>query len=258
MASARFAGRSAFVTGGASGIGAETARRLAQEGARVALADRDGARGRTIAAEIGAAALFVELDVADEAQWRAAIDAAERACGVLSVIVNCAGVSKPATIEQADLSHWRETLSINLDGAFLGCKFGVEALKKAGGGAIVNVASMLGARGGAMFPAYAASKWGMRGLTHSVALHCAEQGLNIRANCVLPGAIETPMLESYVARGVSAGAPRDAVLAQFAAAHAMKRVGRADEVAAAILFLASDDASFITGADLPVEGGALA
>lgn len=254
----RFAGKAAFITGGASGIGAETARRFIAEGGKAALADRDAAKGAALAAELGPDALFVALDVTQEDQWRAGVALAEAAFGGLHVIVNAAGISKPATIEQADMAHWRETLSINLDGAFLGCKIGLEALKRSGGGAIVNVASMLGARGGAIFPAYSASKWGMRGLTRSVALHCAEARLNVRANCVLPGAIETPMLEGYVQRGMAAGAPREAVLAGFAQAHALKRPGTAGEVAEAILFLASDAASFITGADLPVEGGALA
>jgi 3alpha(or 20beta)-hydroxysteroid dehydrogenase len=254
----RFAGKAAFISGGASGIGAETARLFIAEGGRAALADRDTAKGAALAASLGADALFVPLDVTDETQWRASVAAAEAAFGAIHVIVNCAGISKPATIEQADMAHWRETLSINLDGAFLGCKVGLEALKRAGGGAIVNVASMLAARGGAIFPAYSASKWGMRGLTRSVAIHCAEAGLNVRANCVMPGSIETPMLESYVQRGVAAGAPREAVLASFVQVQAMKRPGKASEVAQAILFLASDAASFITGADLPVEGGALA
>ncbi|MFZ4072320.1 MAG: SDR family oxidoreductase [Caulobacterales bacterium] len=254
----RFDGRVALISGAASGIGAETARQFCAAGAAVILSDRDEANGAALADALGDSARFVPLDVTQEDQWRAAIAVGETAFDKIDIVINCAGVSKPATIEQADMAHWREILSINLDGAFLGCKHGVAALKRAGGGAIVNVASMLGARGGAMFPAYAASKWGLRGLTHSVALHCAEAGLAIRANCVLPGAIETPMLESYVRRGVAQGAPREAVLTQFAQAHAMKRVGQPTEVVAAILFLASDGASFITGADVPVEGGALA
>ncbi|MCA6227523.1 MAG: SDR family oxidoreductase [Phenylobacterium sp.] len=252
----RFEGRTAFVSGGASGIGAETVAALVGEGARVGFGDRDSAKGEAFARETGAA--FFPLDVRDEAAWRLAIAQTEQRFGPVSIIVNSAGISQPASIEQASLEHWRETMAINADGCFLGCKVGVEALKRAGGGAIVNVASMLGARGGATFPAYSASKGAVRYLTRSVALHCAQAGLNIRANCVLPGAIDTPMYRSYIDRAVQAGATQDAAERQFAAMHPMGRVGKASEVAAAILFLASDEGSFITGADLPVEGGALA
>ncbi len=252
----RFADRVAFVSGGASGIGAEVATMLATEGARVSIGDRDVARGEAVAREIGAA--FFHLDVREEEGWRMAITAAENRFGPVSVIVNSAGVSQPATIEQASLEHWRETMAINADGCFLGCKVGVEALKRSGGGSIVNVASMLGARGGAMFAAYCASKGAVRYLTRSVALYCAQAGLKIRANCVLPGAIDTPMYRGYIDRAVQAGATQEAAERQFASMHPMGRVGEAREVAAAVLFLASEEASFITGVDLPVEGGALA
>ncbi|MFM8819592.1 MAG: SDR family oxidoreductase [Phenylobacterium sp.] len=252
----RFEGRTAFVSGGASGIGAETVAALIGEGARVGFGDRDRTRGEAIACESGAS--FFPLDVRDEAAWRSAITGTEQRFGPISILVNSAGISQPATIEQASLEHWRETMAINADGCFLGCKVGVEALKRAGGGAIVNVASILGARGGATFPAYSASKGAVRYLTRSVALHCARAGLNIRANCVLPGAIDTPMYQGYVDRAVQAGDTRDAAEKQFAAIHPMGRVGNASEVAAAILFLASEEGSFITGADLPLDGGALA
>jgi 3(or 17)beta-hydroxysteroid dehydrogenase len=198
------------------------------------------------------------LDVTDEASWTQAVAAAQAAFGPLTTIVNSAGVSVPASIEDESLEGFRRTLAINLEGTFLGCKFGVAALKGGRGGAIVNVASTLGVRGGAIFPAYGASKGGVRTLTRSVAVHCAEQGYDIRVNAILPGAIHTEMVEGYVAAGIAAGGSREAVIEGFASVHPMKRLGRPDEPANAIVFLASDEASFTTGAELPVDGGYLA
>ncbi len=137
-------------------------------------------------------------------------------------------------------------------------KYGVAALKDKKGAAIVNVASTLGVKAGAIFTAYSASKGGVRMLTRTVALHCAEQGYDIRVNAILPGAIHTEMVEGYIAAGLAQGATREAVIAGFASAHPMKRLGKPNEPADAITFLASDHSSYITGADLPVDGGYLA
>lgn len=254
----RLSGKTAFITGGASGIGAAAARRFVEGGARVILADLNRAKAEALASELGAPALAVPLDVTDPDSWTAAIAAAQAAFGPLTTLVNSAGISVPANIEDETLEGFRRTLAINLEGAFLGCKFGVAALKGGVGGAIINVASTLGVRGGALFPAYGASKGGLRTLTRSVALHCAEQGYDIRVNAVLPGAIHTEMVDGYIAAGIAAGATREAVIAGFADVHPMKRLGRPDEPARAIVFLASDESSFTTGAELPVDGGYLA
>lgn len=254
----RLKDKTALITGGASGIGAAAAHKFVSEGARVILGDVQEDKGRALARELGDAARFVRLDVTSEASWRAAMDTAQAAIGGLTTVVNSAGISVPATIEQETLEGFRRTIAINLEGTFLGCKFGVEALKGKKGGAIVNLASTLGVRAGAIFPAYSASKGGVRLLTRAVALHCAEQGYDIRVNAVLPGAIHTEMVEGYVAAGVAAGGTREAVLGGFASVHPMKRLGRPGEPADAIVFLASDEASFITGIDLPVDGGYLA
>jgi NAD(P)-dependent dehydrogenase (short-subunit alcohol dehydrogenase family) len=258
MAQGRFAGRAALVTGGASGIGATTARMLAAEGAKVAVCDIDAGKGEDVAAAIGPAARFIALDVTSDAAWSAAVASAEAVFGPLSVVVNAAGVSIPASIEAADFEHWRKVMAINADGTFLGCKHGVAALKKAGGGAIVNVGSTLGHKAGAIFTAYCASKGAVRMLTKAVALHCAEAKLNIRVNAVLPGAIETAMFQSYVDMGMAAGASREEVVHSFASVHPLGRIGKPEEVAAAILFLASEDAAYTTGAEIPVDGGYLA
>ncbi|WP_304191769.1 SDR family oxidoreductase [Phenylobacterium aquaticum] len=254
----RLDGKVALITGGASGIGAASARRFVEAGARVVLGDLQADKGQALATALGEAALFVKLDVTSEADWTAAITAAHARFDALTTVVNSAGVSIPATIEDETLEGFRRTLAINLDGTFLGCKYGVEALKAGRGGAIVNVGSTLGVRAGGLFTAYAASKGGVRLLTRAVALHCAEQGYDIRVNAILPGAIHTEMVDGYIAAGVAAGGTREGVIDGFASVHPMKRLGRPDEAAAAIAFLASDDASFTTGADLAVDGGYLA
>ncbi|WP_309606617.1 SDR family oxidoreductase [Phenylobacterium sp.] len=247
-----------LISGGASGIGYATARLFVEQGARVALGDVQGAKGAAAAETLGERAMFVDLDVTQEAPWRDAVKAVQARFGALTTVVNSAGVSIPANIEQESLEGFRRTLAINLEGVFLGCKMGVEALKGGTGGAIVNLASTLGVQAGAIFPAYSASKGGVRMLTRAVALHCAEQGYDIRVNAVLPGAIHTEMVEGYIAAGEAGGATRESVIGGFAQAHPMKRLGRPFEPAAAIVFLASDAASFITGADLAVDGGLLA
>jgi NAD(P)-dependent dehydrogenase (short-subunit alcohol dehydrogenase family) len=254
----RLDGKIALISGGASGIGAATARRFVEEGARVVIADLDEAKGHALAGAIGASAAFVRLDVTDQAGWQAAVDFTTQHFGPITTLVLSAGISVPATIEDETLEGFRRTLSINLEGVFLGCQAGVRAMKSGQGGAIVNVASTLGARAGAVFPAYASSKGGVRLLTRSVALHCAEQGYDIRVNCILPGAIHTEMVDRYIAMGEARGATRDDVISGFAKVHPMKRLGRPREPADAIVFLASDEASFTTGADLPVDGGFLA
>jgi 3(or 17)beta-hydroxysteroid dehydrogenase len=254
----RLKGKVALITGGASGIGAAAARRFVEEGARVALADLQQDKAAALAESLGPNAAAVRLDVTDEASWADAVAQAEARFGPLTTLVNSAGVSIPANIEDETLEGFRRTLAINLEGTFLGCKFGVAALKAGRGGAIVNIASTLGVRGGALFPAYGASKGGVRTLTRSVSLHCAERGYDIRVNAVLPGAIHTEMVDGYIAAGIAAGGTREAVIEGFASVHPLKRLGRPDEPANAVVFLASDEAGFVTGAELPVDGGYLA
>ena len=250
--------KTAFITGAASGIGAATARRFIEQGARVFLADIDGAKVRGVAEALGDNADWTTLDVTSNSNWLEAIDAAHSRFGPLTTLVNSAGISIPASIEDESLEGFRRTLAINLEGTFLGCKHAVAALKAGVGGSIINIASTLGVRAGGIFPSYAASKGGVRLLTRSVALHCAEQGYDIRVNAILPGAIHTEMVEGYITAGIAAGGTREGVIEGFASGHPMKRLGRPNEPADAIVFLASDESSFTTGADIPVDGGFLA
>lgn len=247
----RLDGKTAMITGGASGIGAATARHMVREGAQVVIADLQAELGEKLASELGSDAVFVHLDVSSEDAWDPAIAAAEEAFGGLNVLVNGAGVSVPAAIDTATFEHWKHTMSVNADGVFLGCRAGVAALRRSGGGSIVNISSTLGLRGGAPFPAYSASKGAVRMLTKSVALRCAEQRWNIRCNSVHPGATETAMVEPYVQMAPD----RESGLAMLASAHPMGRVGQPEEVANVIVFLASDEASFMTGTEIPVDGG---
>jgi 3(or 17)beta-hydroxysteroid dehydrogenase len=254
----RLSGKIALISGAASGIGAATARLFVREGARVLLGDIQQEKGQALAAELGDAAAFMRLDVTDDSDWAACVAEAERRFGALTTLVNSAGISVPANIEDESLEGFRRTLAINLDGTFLGCKHGVAALKGGAGGSIVNVGSTLGAKAGSIFPAYSSSKGAVKMLTASVALHCAEKGYDIRVNAILPGAIHTEMVEGYIAAGEANGATRAQVIEGFASVHPMKRLGRPGETAEAILFLASDASSFTTGAVLPVDGGYLA
>jgi 3(or 17)beta-hydroxysteroid dehydrogenase len=237
-------GKVVLISGGASGIGAAAARAFVLAGAKVALGDIQTEKCESLASVLGSSALPLHLDVTDEASWAEAVTATVARFGPLTTLVNSAGISVPADIEAESLAGFRRTLAINLEGTFLGCKAGFAALK--------------GGVGGAIFPSYGASKGGVRQLTRSVALHCAAQGYDIRVNAILPGAIHTEMVEGYIAAGEAAGATREQVVSGFASVHPLKRLGRPDEAAAAILFLASDAASYITGVDLPVDGGYLA
>lgn len=250
-ATTRLEGKRALITGGASGIGAATARLMAAEGARVAIADVQQERGQKLASELGDAGHFVRLDVTSEEDWTRAVAEAEAAFGGLDIFVHAAGISVPAPIDTASFDHWKQTMSVNADGVFLGCRAAVEALRKSGGGSIVNVSSTLGLKGGAPFPAYSASKGAVRMLTRCVAIRCAEEQWNIRCNSVHPGAIETPMVEPYVGLAPT----REQGLKILASAHPMGRVGQPEEVANMIVFLSSDAASFVTGAEIPVDGG---
>ncbi len=241
----------ALITGGASGIGLATAELLAREGARVMVADIDRDAAARAVAALGPPATAHPLDVTREADWIAATDAVVRDCGRLDILVNNAGIALLKDIEATTLEDWRGLMAVNLDGAFLGCKHAVRVMKERGGGSIVNLSSVAGMIGDPSLAAYCASKGGVRLLTKSVALHCARRGYHIRCNSVHPSFVQSPMLEAMIAGARNPEKMR----ANVAAASPVGRLAKPVEVAQTILFLASDEAAFTTGAELVVDGG---
>lgn len=238
------------ITGGASGIGEGMVRRFSTEGARVLLADINAAAGERVAAECGAR--FCPLDVGNEADWQALADVIRADHGRLDALLNNAGVVSEQSIEAVDLATWNRVLSINLTGMMLGCRTAITLMKDnpgGSGGAIVNTASTTSFLA---IPdvAYTTSKAGVVGLTKSVAVHCATEGLNIRVNSIHPGATLTNILRS----ALDAAPELEPVFNRMSP---MGRMGTVEEVAAMALFLASDEAGFCTGGQYPVEGGTL-
>jgi 3(or 17)beta-hydroxysteroid dehydrogenase len=240
----------ALITGGASGIGSATAELLAAEGARIVIGDIDHAAGERAAAAIGPRASFHPLDVAREDDWIAVTDTVVRDLGRLDILVNNAGVVLLKDVEATTLAEWRGLMAVNHDGVFLGCKHAVRVMKERGG-AIINMSSVAGLIGHPALAAYCASKGGVRLLTKSVALHCARRGYNIRCNSVHPSFVDTPMLDGMLALTDDPARTRSG----WSAAAPLGRLARPAEVARTILFLASDDSAFTTGAEVVIDGG---
>lgn len=236
----RFDGRTMIVTGGARGLGAETARRLAAEGAHVVVGDLLEAEGAALAREIGG--LFVRMDVGEEADWGATLAAAE-ALGPLRGLVNNAGLYAPRPILETDAALFERHMRVNAFGCFLGLRLCAEPIARAGGGAVVNMSSVAGQRAPKAAAAYAASKWAIRGLTKAAAIEFGPLG--VRVNSVHPGLIDTPMTEAIPAERKAARVE----------ATPLGRIGAASDVAGAVLYLLSDDAAFVTGAEITVDGG---
>lgn len=246
-----FEGKVAVVTGGAMGIGAATAETLSELGARVAVLDRDRGKGERMAKCIGGGASFHFCNVEDANSVQIAADEVAGHHGAIHVVAHCAGIQRYGDVLNTTLDVWRETVSVNLDGCFHVARATLPYVVAAGGGSIVIVGSVQTVAAVANSAAYVTAKHGIAGLVRSIALDFADR--NIRANCVMPGAIDTPMLRG----SINMGADPEAVLAACAAAHPLGRIGRPEEVARAIAFLASDWASFITGTTLAVDGGML-
>jgi NAD(P)-dependent dehydrogenase (short-subunit alcohol dehydrogenase family) len=245
----RLKGKVAIVTGGAGGMGRSEATIFAREGARVMVADILEKEGQEVAKSIGDAARFMKLDVTSEADWQALVAAAEREFGKLDILVNNAGISGTYTSDLASTEAWDRVMDINAKGTFLGMKHAVPALKRAGGGAIVNISSISGFTGQlGVHMAYNASKGAVRIMTKTGAVQWARD--NIRVNSVHPGFMP-PMRTSV---GSAKPEWREKMLATVP----MRREGKVEEVAHAVLFLASDEASYITGTELVVDGGFLA
>ena len=245
-------GKVALVTGGAEGIGGEIARQFIDAGGSVMLGDIQTEKAAAYAASLGTRAASATLDVSSLEQWTAAVKATTARFGKLTHLFNVAGISEPGSVEDVELDSWDRTLAINLNGTFYGCRSALPAMAASNEtGAIINIGSMLALRVGSGFLAYCATKAAVTALSKCVALHCAEKGYKIRVNTVHPGAIRTPMFERYL--GLFPSAEEGEAI--FAANHPMGRVGEAEEVARACLFLASEDASFSTGVDFTVDGG---
>jgi NAD(P)-dependent dehydrogenase (short-subunit alcohol dehydrogenase family) len=247
----RLEGRVALVTGAASGIGRTTAERLASEGALAVVTDVQDELGEEAASAIasdGRKAAFLHLDVTDENGWRTVVERVVADHGSLDILVNNAGLGDLAPIEETTIAEWERTIAIDQTGVFLGMKTCGDALKASGHGSVINISSIFGTSGGfGTSPAYHAAKGAVRTLTKNIALHWATEG--VRVNSVHPGFIRTPILDQ--AKGTEVW---DAMTAMTP----MGRLGEPEEIAAAVAYLASDDASFVTGLELYVDGGYIA
>jgi NAD(P)-dependent dehydrogenase (short-subunit alcohol dehydrogenase family) len=250
---ARLEGKTALVTGGAMGIGKACCELFAREGANVVVTDVEEKEGRQVAEGIrahGGEARFVKLDVTQEKDWEGAFAFAREHYGGLDVLVNNAGIAITGDVEHATLEDWRRTQRVNLEGVFLGTKYGVLAMKERGG-SIVNLASIEGLIGDPTIAAYNASKAGVVLLTKSAALYCAREGYGIRVNSVCPGYIWTPMVENYI----KSTADPQATMEYVKALHPVGRLGEPDDVAYGVLYLACDESKFVTGTELVIDGG---
>lgn len=253
----RLQAKVALITGGASGLGKAIAQRLAAEGARVVITDVLSDVGKATALECGFK--FLEQDVADEMQWPQVVHAVEEAYGRLDILVNNAGILGPKdaiTPENTRFADWRRIFAVNVDSVFFGCRAAIPAMRRAGGGSIVNMSSVAGLVASPYATAYGASKATVRHLTKSVAQHCAQEKLNIRCNSVHPGNVRTPMLEKSLQQSAQArGVPIEVVIAERAALTPLGDLTLPEDIAAAVAFLVSDDARHITGEKMIVDGG---
>ena len=249
-------GKVAIVTGGASGIGAACAATLAREGAKVVVTDLDEARGQAVVEEIGSnggTTVFLHHDVSLEESWPGVIEAVERRFGRLDVMVANAGIGILCRAVEMSLVDWRRQTAVNLDGVFLSVKYAVPAMRRTGGGSIVIMSSVAGISGSAGLAGYCATKGGVRLFAKAVAMECAAAEDNIRINTVHPGVIDTPIWTKLPA---SAGHNRPIDPHEVAKAGVpLGRAGQAQDIANGVLFLASDASSYMTGAELVIDGG---
>jgi 3(or 17)beta-hydroxysteroid dehydrogenase len=248
----RLQNKVALVTGGALGLGRATALLLAREGAKVVVTDMREADGATTVAEIekaGGTACFFQHNVTVEEDWIKVVDGTIAKYGKLDVVVNNAGIAIPGNAEDVSFADWHKVINVNLDGVFLGTKHAIRGIKQGKtGGSIINLSSIEGLMGDPNLAAYNASKGGVRLLTKSAALHCAKTGTGIRVNSVHPGFVWTPMVESGPG---DAEARRKALIAL----HPVGHLGEPDDIGWGVVYLASDEAKFITGSELVIDGG---
>lgn len=250
----RVQGKVALITGAASGIGKACALHLAREGATIVATDRDAAGGEALARTLGAPHRFRLLDVTDEAGWSRVVDETVAELGRLDVLINSAGIGCWGNVEEATVDDFRRQYAVNVEGTFLGCRAAVGAMKLTGGGSIINLSSIAGLIGVPDLAGYCASKGAVRMLTKSVALHAARAGYNIRCNSLHPSFIDTPMVDALaetMAKKIGADKARSAL----EHTSPLGRLGHVDDVTPFVLYLASDESRFITGAELPIDGG---
>ena len=243
----RLTGKVALISGGARGQGEAEGRLFAQEGAKVVLGDILVELGQKVAADIttqGGQATFVKLDVTQEADWRQAVDTAVRNYGKLDILVNNAGIFRTEGVEATSLELWNQVIAVNQTGVWLGMKYAVPVMRQAGGGSIVNISSGAGIIGSGFAAAYHGTKGAVRILTKTAAIEYAKE--NIRINSVHPGVVDTEMIRGTLNQEGMQGAIR---------AHPLGRMGTAEDIAYAVLYLASDEASYVTGAELVIDGG---
>lgn len=253
----RVAGKVTLVTGAGMGLGRAAALRLAAEGAALIVTDINEQAGRETASAVsalGRQALFLRHDVSKAEDWSSATAAVEERFGRLDVLVNNAGIAIAGNIEDTSLDAWRRTMAVNLDGVFFGCQYGIRLMKGNGGGSIINISSIDGIIGEADLAAYCASKGGVRTLTKAVAVHCAEQRYGIRCNSIHPGYIWTPQTENYL-RDLG---KLEEEKARAQSRHPVGTLGEPDDIAHMVVYLASDESRFVTGAEMVVDGGYLA
>ncbi|OYX64368.1 MAG: short-chain dehydrogenase [Novosphingobium sp. 32-60-15] len=238
-------GKTAFVTGGASGLGEAIARAYVAEGADVIIADIDSERAQALASELGT--WFITLDVTQEASWANAVATCDR----IDVLVNNAGITTLGSIEEVTLDQFRHELDIDVLGVFMGIQAALPKMK-AHGGSIINMSSLSGIKAASNLVAYNAAKAAVTLMTKSCALHFAEKGYNIRCNSIHPGAIHTPIIDKVLAQSDNP----DALYRSFVDVHPVGRLGRPEEIAAIAVYLASDASAFATGAEFRIDGGA--
>ncbi|HET8882299.1 MAG TPA: SDR family oxidoreductase [Solimonas sp.] len=249
----RVSGKVAIITGAASGVGKEDALLLAREGAQVVLTDVNEDAGRALAKDIGDAALFIRHDISSEADWKSVIATTQEKFGGVDILVNNAAILAYGTIETTTLELWQKIQKVNSDGYFLGCHYGLEAMKSRPSGSIVNMSSMAGIGGQSSFCAYSASKAAVAGLTRSVAAHCRAKLYKIRCNSIHPDGIATPMVFNlHQDKNAPPAFVREKDPKQLQA-----RFAQPQDIANLVLFLASDESKFINGAEMRIDNGYL-
>jgi len=249
----RLEGKVAVVTGAASGLGLAFSRAFAAEGATVVMTDVSAEAGEKAASEIGSAASFIKLDVAQEDDWDALAEEVRSRHGWLDVLVNNAGVGLGGSVEDCTNEVWNITLAVNATGVFLGCRTMLPLLKKSKSGSIINISSIFGIVGDQATVAYSASKGAVRAMTKSAALHCATLNPPVRVNSVHPGFAMTPMVEK--AAGAMPPEMAEQYMARTVGLVPLGRIGEPDDLAGVVVFLASDEARYVTGAEYVVDGG---